>query len=260
MMTSSGFSSASRRGRCGRPEHADPVKTHVLLARVVVDESHRLVPEPAALQHLADDELAGVARAHDEDLLTARDEAAPAGSLDQRPHQEPDARHEREDEHQVDGDDPSRQAPAVDRVPEVEDEHGGGGRRDDRQEGPPHVSDGHVAPPVLVEPEGDEHGHLHRHDRDEDVQPEELVVAGRNALVEAHVEGDVPGDRDEARVGDDLPDAVAAEEPHAPAPTPTAERMVSTTCSCCSAAIPAQRGSAIVSRPARSDSGRLPGS
>ena len=96
-------------------------------------------------------------------------------------------------------------------------------------------------------------------DGDEDVEPEELVVAGRDALVEAHLEGEVPGERDEPRVDGDAPEAVTAHEPHAFAPTPTAERIVATTCSCWASEIPAQSGRAIVSREARSVSGRLPG-
>ena len=55
-------------------------------------------------------------------------------------------------------------------------------------------------------------------DDDEDVPAEELVVAAGHALVEPHLEREVPGERDEQAVGGHLPHPVPARQPHAPLP------------------------------------------
>ena len=73
---------------------------------------------------------------------------------------------------------------------------------------------------------------------------EEAVVDEGHARVEAEVEGEIPGERDEARVDNDLPDPVPVDEPHQEARTGTADRIVSTTSSCLSGSMPAQSGRA----------------
>ncbi len=77
MSSSSGPAVAQELGQLvGRAEHADPVQAEVLLARVVVDEPDRRVAERRVAEHLAQDQLRGVARADDEHLLAARDDRA----------------------------------------------------------------------------------------------------------------------------------------------------------------------------------------
>ena len=186
-----------------RSQHSDPVEPHVLLAGLVVDQPDRRVAELRALEHLADDHLAGVARADDQRRLAAADDAAPR-SFHQRPCEDARADDEAEREHPVDGDDPARQVPAGDRIPEVDEADGGSRGDGDGEHRPPHVPDGDVAPPVVVEAEEDEDDKLDRDDGDEDVEPEELVVTRRHALVEADLERQIPGERDEARVGGHL--------------------------------------------------------
>ena len=57
-----------------------------------------------------------------------------------------------------------------------------------------------------VEPEGREHCELHRDDEPDRVC-EQVLVAGRDALVEAQDVREVVRERDQARVYSDLPDA-----------------------------------------------------
>ena len=138
------------------------MQAHVLLARIVVDEADRRVAEARGLQHLADDELPGVAGADDQRLPAAGDEPARAGPLDQRPRSEARASDEREHEQPVDRDHAAGHAPAVDGTPEVEDDDDRDRRDGDGEDRPPHVADRYVPPPVLVEAEGDEHRELTR--------------------------------------------------------------------------------------------------
>ena len=91
-----------------------------------------------------------------------------------------------------------------------------------------------------------------------DVEVEERLVARRDAVVEADVEREHPGQRDEAGVDDRLPQPVPVERAHQAAFSVEAARRHSTTRSCCSREIAGQIGSARVSRAARSVSGRLP--
>ena len=94
----------------GRPQDADTVEAHVLLAGLVVDEPDRRVAELRALQHLADDQLARVARADDQRRLAAGDEprARDRSIIVRARTRAPDDEPERE--HPVDGDDPAREA------------------------------------------------------------------------------------------------------------------------------------------------------
>src|SRR5262249_51858783 len=72
----------------------------------------------------------------------------------------------------------------------------------------PHVACGDVAPPAVVEAEEDED---HQLDPDDDQHRlrKQRVVIPRNALVEAELEGEPPGERDQSAISDDLPDSVA---------------------------------------------------
>jgi hypothetical protein len=106
----------------GRPEHADAVEPEVLLARIVVDHADRRVPERTRLLHLADDELARVARADDDHFLAARGEARCTGSLEDRARKQARARDETQQEQPVEDRDPAWQPSGVRRREEVDDE------------------------------------------------------------------------------------------------------------------------------------------
>ena len=69
----------------GRAEDAHAVDAKVLLARIVVDEADRSGAERLGLQHLLDDHLRSVARAGDDHLLAARDDALRRRALEDRP-------------------------------------------------------------------------------------------------------------------------------------------------------------------------------
>src|SRR4029079_4574151 len=116
----------------------------------------------------------------------------------------------------------------------------------------------HVAPPVVVEAEGDEGEDLHADDDEDDVDVEERLVTRGDAIVEADVEREHPGKRDKAGVDDCLPHAVPVERTHQAAFSVEAARSHSTPRSCCSSEIAGHIGSATVSLAARSVSGSLP--
>jgi hypothetical protein len=103
------------------------VQPLVLLARVVVHEPDRRVAERRVPEHLAENDLSGVAGSHDDDLLATRHDGAGRGALDQRPRQEPSAHDEREKDQQVDDPDPARHLGRME-VEEREDEKGGDNR------------------------------------------------------------------------------------------------------------------------------------
>ena len=105
-----------------RPEDTDAVQAKILLARIVVDEADRRVAERGCLQHLADDELGGVARADDDDLLAARDERGRAGTLDQAARDQACAGDEREQDQPVEHRDRAWQRETLDGMCEVDDE------------------------------------------------------------------------------------------------------------------------------------------
>ena len=245
----------------GRPEHADAVHAEVLLARVVVDEADRGVAEGARLQHLADHELARVAGSHDDDLLAAGDKAGRARPLEDRSREQARARYEREQQQPVEDRHAAREPRRVGRREEVDDEARRQRRDGHALERAPHVSRRDVAPPAVVEAEEREDDELDR-DHEEDRPPaDEPLVEGRDAPegVEAKLEGEQPGDRDQHAVGGELPDPVAVHRaPHRTASSDTASLTAATTCSCTSAPIPAHIGSARFSRDARSVSGKSP--
>ena len=78
----------------------------------------------------------------------------------------------------------------------------------------PHVPRRDVAPPAVVEAEGEEDDEVDHDDRD-DRALEQRPVVDRDAVVEAELEGEVPRGGDEQPVGGELPDAVAVDRDHA---------------------------------------------
>ena len=90
-----------------------------------------------------------------------------------------------------------------------EDRAGGGDRTHDHQE----VAARHIAPPLLVEPEGREDGHLPHSDENDGLQEEHLVAVREAARVveEAKSECQVEGEGDEQRVGNHLEDPIAVD-------------------------------------------------
>ncbi len=247
----------------GCSQDADAVKAEVLLARVVVDEPDRRVAERRVLQHLAQDQLGRVAGADDDDLLAASDEGARGRPLDQRAGEKARAGHEGEQEEEVDDPDAARDARGV-KVEQREDEEGGDGCHGDATDRPPHVLRGHVAPPAVVEAEGDEDRNLDREDESDHIPLEVAVVVDRPPRpLEAQVPREHPGRDDQPGVHADLPEPVPVDRgAHryrmTYAGTPSAARTVSTTRSCCSAVIPAHSGTEKFSLAARSVSGRSP--
>ncbi len=241
----------------GRPEHADTVESKVLLARIVVDETDRRIAQIRVLEHFAEDQLAGIARADDEYVAPAGNQPRAAGPLEDRPRGEPGSRDEPDEDQPVDDDDPARK-PEGRRVPEVERRHGQDRGDADREERAPDVADRDIAPPVVVQAEDDEGEDLHADHDEHDVQAEERLVAGRHPVVEADVEREDPRQRDETGVDDGLPEAMPVERAHQAAFSAEAARRHSTTCSCSSREMAGQSGSASVSREARSVAGRLP--
>ncbi len=68
----------------GRAEHLDALEAVAQLVAVVVDQPDRRVAGEAVREHLAQDQVAGVAGADDQHLLALGDERAAARALDQR--------------------------------------------------------------------------------------------------------------------------------------------------------------------------------
>jgi len=171
----------------GRAEHADAVQADVLLAWVVVDEADRRVAAGGSLEHLADNELRGVARPHHDHFLPARNERCSARPLDQAAGDQAGSGDECEQDQPVEHRDRSRQREPVDRVREVHDEVGDDARRGDAARRAPHVASRDVTPPAVVEAERDEDRELDR-DHDQDRVDQQAVVRARHALVEAQPE------------------------------------------------------------------------
>ena len=98
------------------------------------------------------------------------------------------------------------------------------------------------------------------HDDEHDRAAQQRVVVDRQAVVEAQLEREHPGDGDDRRVRDQLQQPVPPDAAHAPAPTPTAARTTSTTRSCASTGIPGQSGTEKLTSATASVSGSEPGS
>ena len=230
----------------------------VLLARIVVDQADRRVPDGRVLEHFAQDELGRITGADDDDLLAARDDRARGRAFDDRAREQARTGHEREQEQHVNDPDPARDAGRVE-VESGEDEVGGdpgGGHAAHRV---PHVPRGHVPPPAVVEAEGDEDRQRDPDDENDDVPLEVAVVVHRpRVALEADEPGENPRSRDESGVDHDLPKTVSVHRRAHQAGTPSAARTVCTTRACCSSEMPAQSGTEKFSRAARSVSGRSP--
>ena len=243
-----------RRQVVDRAEDPHAVHAKIPRLRVVVDDADRRVPQRRLPQHLPDDQVAGVTGADDDDLLAVGDDVPRRRAFDQRPREHPRSRDEREQEQEVHDRDRPRQADLRHEVREVEDETRDHARDRHAAGGSPHVPRGHVAPPAVVEAEAHERDELDP-DHDRDGALEQRVVVGRDAVVEAELEGEVPRRGDQHRVERHLPQPVLRDrEAHATF-TLSASRTASTTCSCVSASMPAQIGTEKLSRASCSVTG-----
>src|SRR5512133_385158 len=122
---------------------------------------------------------------------------------------------------------------------EVDDEIRGDARDGDAARRTPHVARRDVAPPAVVEAEGDEDGELDR-DGDCDRVDEQPVVRARHSMVEAEPERQPPGERDQRSIREQLPETVAVDRHHDA--TGAAACTTETTRSCAAASIPAHSG------------------
>ncbi len=187
------------------------MQTQVLLPRVVVDEADRRVLERGIPVYLTQDQLGGVSGADDQDFLAARDDRPGRRSLDDRPREEARPHDEREQEEQVDDPDAARNRGWVE-VEEREHQERGddGGRHASKRT--PHVLRGHVAPPAVVEAEGDE-DREHDPDHEQDHVPLEIavVVHGPRVAFEADEPGEDPRSSDQRGVDRDLPQSVSVD-------------------------------------------------
>ena len=142
-----------------RAEDANAHDPCVPLARVVVDEPDRGVVEHPRALHLLHDHAARVAGADDDHLLAARHHCQ-ARALHRGAGEEARAQDEGEREEEVDRGDRPRQPEAVHRLEQVDGQVGDEARDDDASDRRPHIADRDVAPPAVVEAEGDEDDQL----------------------------------------------------------------------------------------------------
>ena len=139
----------------------------------------------------------------------------------------------------------------------VRDEAGNDDAAGDR----PHVPDRDVAPPAVVEAEGDEDEELDRED-EQDRPVEKVLIARvmRQPVVEAELEGQPPRGGDDHRIDEELPDPVRRDQVAHQTRLGTAERTAATTRSCASAGMPGQSGREKFSAAACSVAGSEPAS
>src|SRR5439155_24459685 len=119
---------------------------------------------------------------------------------------------------------------------EVDDQIGDEARNRHAANRRPDVLHRDVPPAAVVEAGEDEDAHLHRDD-DQDRPVEDPLVRLRGPVVEAELEGEEPGERDEAGIGGELPEPVAVERHARATRAASASRTTATTRSCCSGAI-----------------------
>ena len=168
-----------------------------------------------------------------------------ARALDRRAGEEARAQDEGEREQEVDRGDRPRQPEAVHRRHEVDGQVGDEARDDDAARRRPHVAHRDVAPPAVVEAEGDEDDEL---DPDDEQDRPVEQRASRSAAGRGRSGAGTRATRTTATIAastSELPEPVRREElaHQTPSATPTAERTTSTTRSCASAGIPGQSGS-----------------
>ena len=233
------------------------MQAQILLARIVVDETDRGITEARRTLHLADHQLRRVAGSGDDHLAPARDERRRARPLDQGSRDQAGAGDERHEQEPVEDGHRTRQLKTAHRMREQDDEVGDDARRRHSLCRAPHVACRDVSPPAVVEAERDERAEL-QDDGDPDRVLEQALVRLRDTVVEAQPEREPPGERDQARIGEHVPDAVTIDRDHR-ATTTAASRTAATTRSCVAASIPAHKGTEKFSCATRSVSGSEPG-
>ncbi len=196
--------SQERRELVRGAEDANAVEPEVLLARVVVHEPDGRVAERRVAQHLPEDQLGRVTGADDEHFLATRHERARGRSLDDRPREQAHAHDEGEQQEQVDDPDATRDRRGMEVEDREDDEGGDHGDRSAAQHSP-HVLRRDVAPPAVVEAEGDEDREHDPDHEDDDVPLQVAVVVHGPVAVEADVPREHPRGGDQRGIDRDLP-------------------------------------------------------
>jgi hypothetical protein len=190
----------------GGAEHLMAGHAHALLARVVVHEAHRRAAQARVAAQLGRHLLAAVAGADDQHLVRGPLQDRPAGRPLERPaHGEARPADEHQRQQEVERDHAARRVVAPDR--EQEQHHDQSARGDDgglqdRLE----VLLVDEPPQLRVEAERREDRDLHR-DRDPDRVREQVLVAGRDPVVEPQHVRQVVGERQQRGVHAHLADA-----------------------------------------------------
>ena len=176
---------------------------HALLARVVVHEAHRCASQAGIAAQLERHLLATVARAHDQHLAVGSlEDRAARRALHQCPHGKARSGREHQSQQEVEDDHGPRGVHAADREQVEHSQQRDGGHHHPPEDGL-EVALIDEAPQLRVEAEQREDDELDGHDEEQRV-PEQPVVPGRDALVEAQHVGQVVGEREQAGVDGDL--------------------------------------------------------
>jgi hypothetical protein len=178
------------------PENGQAVDPPARLGRVVVDEADRVVVVVGTVADVADDHLAGIASAVDEEAPAALDVAVMA----QDAAREADAREEQHQEHgvdRVDGAGKGRDA----EDPPGDDEKDDGTHGDAGQD-VPRVGEARVPPQAGVETERDEDKAADDKEERKEREPDGQVP-GRDVEVEAEEVGEVAREGDEEQLRED---------------------------------------------------------
>jgi hypothetical protein len=219
----------------GVAQHLHAVDALPAEARVVVDEPDRVEPEGRVAQDLAQHQPAAVPGPDDEDPpgVLARAEAAQrplvdragdeAGAADEEQRQQEEQREHpgRHADRHLAGARGARRHRLGQRHEPAEGQRGDDHRLPHRDE----VALAGVAPPPLVEPEAGEDHQAH-HDDPADRRREQLLVAVRDAGVEAQPVGEEVGDRDEDPVDRELGERVAVQREGGRAQAPAHDRRL----------------------------------
>jgi hypothetical protein len=183
------------------------VDAHPALTRIVVHESDRRLAELRTSLHLARDKLARLSTADDQHLLTLGQHRATRGSLDHAADRQPHPPDQDHGQEQIDRGDRAGQIVVgrrQDEQPSHQDQAGGRCRLQDRLE----IAQPDIAPPLLIEAESREYRDLAQHHEGNRL-PEQILVAGRNALVKPQQEGTEVGKREQRRIRQNLKKTVA---------------------------------------------------